>query len=143
MRCEDARELLTARVDGELDGVQADALATHLDGCAACRAESARRTRERSAWREALAGDHTPDDLRRRVLAAPVPVALPLLLRPLAWAAAAVLAVLLIAPPLLQRLGDGDATLRPAAVTLVLDGGDVGPATALATETLNLGDSPF
>jgi len=143
MRCEDARELLTARADGELDGVQADALAAHLDGCAACRAEAALRSRERAAWRDALAGDRAPDDLRRRILAGPAPVALPVLLRPLAWAAAAVLAVLLVAPPLMQRLGSGDTMLRPAAVTLVRDGGDVGPATALATETLNLGDSPF
>lgn len=143
MRCEDARELLTARVDGELDGGQADVLAAHLDECAACRAEAALRSRERTAWRDALAGDRAPDDLRRQILAGPAPVALPVLLRPLAWAAAAVLAVLLVAPPLMQRLGDGDARLRPAAVTLVRDDGDVGPATALATETLNLGDSPF
>jgi anti-sigma factor RsiW len=143
MRCEDALELLTAHVDGELGDVQADALAAHLDGCAACRAEAALRSRERTAWRDTLAGDRAPDDLRRRILVAPAPVALPVLLRPLAWAAAAVLAVLLVAPPLMQRLDDGDARLRSAAVTLVRDGGDVGPETALATQTLNLGDSPF
>jgi anti-sigma factor RsiW len=143
MRCEDALALLTAHVDGELDAARTAPLTAHLDGCAGCRAEAERRGRERSAWRTALAGDRAPDDLRRELLAAPAPAALPVLLRPLAWAAAAVLAVLLVAPPLLQRLGDGDARLRPGAVMLVRDGGDVGPATALATETLNLGDSPF
>ncbi len=143
MRCEDARELLTAHADDELDADRIASLAAHLDGCADCRAEAARRRREKSTWREALAGELAPDELRRRILAAPAPPAPIVLLRPLAWAAAAVLAVLLIAPSLMRRLGDGDATLRPGAVTLVRDGGDVGPETALVTETLNLGDSPF
>jgi anti-sigma factor RsiW len=143
MHCEDALALLTAFADDELDADRTASLAAHLDGCADCRAEEARRRREKSTWREALAGERAPDDLRRRILAAPAPSAPIVLLRPLAWAAAAVLAVLLIAPSVMRRLGDGDATLRPDAVTLVRDGGDVGPETALATETLNLGDSPF
>ncbi len=143
MRCEDALALLTAYVDDELDADRTAPLAAHLDGCADCRAEAVRRRREKSAWREALAGGRASDDLRGRILAAPAPSAPIVLLRPLAWAAAAVLAVVLVAPPVMRRLGDGDATLRPGAVTLVRDGGDVGPETALATETLNLGDSPF
>ncbi len=143
MRCEDALALLTALVDGELDGERAAALSAHLDGCADCRAEAARRRREREEWREALAGDRAADDLRGRILAAPAPLAPIVLLRPVVWAAAAVLAVVLVAPSVMRRLGDGDATLHSGAITLVRDGGDVGPETALATGTLNLGDSPF
>jgi anti-sigma factor RsiW len=143
MRCEDALALLTALVDGELDGEQAAALSAHLEGCADCRAAAPRRRREREAWREALAGDRAADDLRGRILAAPAPAAPIVLLRPVAWAAAAVLAVALLAPAVMRRVGDGDATLRAAAVTLVRDGGDVGPQTVLDAGVLNLGDSPF
>lgn len=143
MRCEDARELLTAFVDGELGADPSAVLAAHFDGCASCRAEAARRRRERSACREALSAGCAPVGLRRRILDASAPAVTTTLRRPVAWAAAAVLAIVVAAPTVRHHLGNGAAHLRPAAVTLVCDGGDVGSDTACAAGTLNLGDSPF
>ncbi|HEX4492660.1 MAG TPA: zf-HC2 domain-containing protein [Acidimicrobiia bacterium] len=37
MRCEQVREAISARLDGEVEGVAPAALAEHLDGCAECR----------------------------------------------------------------------------------------------------------
>jgi predicted anti-sigma-YlaC factor YlaD len=42
MRCEDCRDAISARLDGEDPGVEAGAVERHLDGCAACRAFSDR-----------------------------------------------------------------------------------------------------
>jgi predicted anti-sigma-YlaC factor YlaD len=38
MRCEDWRDAISARMDGEDSGIEADAIERHLVGCAACRA---------------------------------------------------------------------------------------------------------
>jgi predicted anti-sigma-YlaC factor YlaD len=42
MRCEDFRDAISARMDGEDPGVEPGAVERHLDGCAACRAFSER-----------------------------------------------------------------------------------------------------
>ncbi|KUK41674.1 MAG: Putative transmembrane anti-sigma factor [Clostridia bacterium 62_21] len=69
MRCVEARELFSARLDGELAPHEAAALEAHLAACAACRAELA-------AWEElsgqvrALAADmRAPEGFARRVAA--------------------------------------------------------------------------
>ncbi len=74
MTCENARPLVTAYVDGELDMVNSLAVEEHLSGCPACaRARDAQRE-----LRSALAGGGlrytAPADLRRKVRAiAPEP----------------------------------------------------------------------
>jgi len=42
MRCEDCRDAISARMDGEDPGVDAGAIDRHVEGCAACRAFSER-----------------------------------------------------------------------------------------------------
>jgi predicted anti-sigma-YlaC factor YlaD len=42
MRCEDCRDAISARMDGEDPGVEPGVVERHLDGCAACRAFSER-----------------------------------------------------------------------------------------------------
>lgn len=55
MECRDARELLTAHVDGELRGREALDVARHVEDCAGCAATAARLT----AMRRAVGGDAT------------------------------------------------------------------------------------
>jgi anti-sigma factor RsiW len=106
MECSDARRLIAAQIDGELDAAGEDALAAHLAGCAAC----ANHLAEQQAWRGVIklrAPRHgAPAGLRERVTAAlseedrPVSPAAPTRQRtagwrPLAMAASVVLAVAL------------------------------------------------
>jgi anti-sigma factor RsiW len=50
MECSDARRLIPAKIDGELDAAGATALAAHLEGCAAC----AGRAAEQQEWRAVI-----------------------------------------------------------------------------------------
>jgi len=98
MNCEEARDALSARLDGEPLGVGADRLDGHLAGCAACRAWLVRA--------EEVTG-------QVRALATPVPdlaVRVPKLRwRPVRWAVAtaAMVQLVLAVPDLLSGLGLG------------------------------------
>lgn len=97
--CDDARALLGAFEDDELDGVTSLAVQTHLEGCAACRAHRAWDGETRAALRR----------LRDRETGAPTALRMAVrrrTRRPRArWAAVAGLAVL---------AGIGGWSLRPA-----------------------------
>jgi predicted anti-sigma-YlaC factor YlaD len=62
MRCEDCRDAISARMDGEDPGVAADAVERHLAGCAACRAFADRAAHVTRMARIRPAEDH-PDVL--------------------------------------------------------------------------------
>ncbi|MBD8898143.1 anti-sigma factor [Rhodanobacter sp. DHG33] len=110
MICADARLLLHAYIDDELDAAQSAAIADHLQGCAAC----SERVREHERLRRALAQPelyrHAPAALRERwtpqhtAADARPPTARPRR-APLAWAMAAGFAgALLLATPLFYAL---------------------------------------
>jgi anti-sigma factor RsiW len=104
MECSDARRLIAAQIDGELDAAGEDALAAHLADCPAC----ANHLAEQRAWRGVIklrAPRHAaPAGLRQRVTAALAEEDRPAApaarhrtagWRPLAMAASVVLAVAL------------------------------------------------
>ncbi len=98
MRCRRAQKLLSRRIDGAVSSVDAVALDSHLEGCAACRLAAARLEH---AWHAlgALEGVVTaPDDWARIETAAEARRWIPLWLRwqlaPLRPAAAGVLAAM-------------------------------------------------
>ncbi len=62
MRCEDCRDAISARMDGEDPGLAADAVERHLAGCAACRAFADRAAHVTRLARIRPAEDH-PDVL--------------------------------------------------------------------------------
>jgi anti-sigma factor RsiW len=123
MICADARLLLHAYIDDELDVAQSAAMASHVRDCAAC----ATRVREHERLRRALAQPElyrrAPDALRERwtprhEVAAPAP-SQPRRRAPLAWAAAAGFAgALLLAAPLYYAMqprgAAGDALVDDA-----------------------------
>ncbi len=123
MRCDQIDILLDAYIDGEWSMVEAELprarLEAHLARCAACRAELESRRALRRACREALPTGGAPADLRARVLATASPGAASRQLTgrrifcrratwPLALAAAASLALVMLGPNLLSRRQDGD-----------------------------------
>jgi mycothiol system anti-sigma-R factor len=123
MECSEARRLIAAQIDGELDAADAAALAAHLETCAAC----ARHLAEQQAWRgiiKSRAPRHAaPAALRSRLAAAldeadrPAPPAARRSTagwRPFAMAASVVLAVLLSSSltAYLTRPGDDDRLVR-------------------------------
>lgn len=67
LACDEARELLSAQLDGEVDEAEARALDEHLAGCQRCESERRRLEAVRSAFR-ALPVAAPPDDLGREVL---------------------------------------------------------------------------
>lgn len=74
MRCRDARALLSARLDDELDPADAARLEEHLDGCANCRAANDEYASLRTRLRitDPIAVDLVPA-LRERLAGVPAP----------------------------------------------------------------------
>jgi anti-sigma factor RsiW len=70
MTCEDARTLVHAYVDGELDLVRSLEVETHLSGCAACAREQASVRALRTAFGNGALYHMAPARLERRVRAA-------------------------------------------------------------------------
>lgn len=147
MRCDEARLLITARVDGELDEERIAAMDMHLQACVDCAAALALRERERNIWREALEAE-APYALRRELLAGAPVVRFPRKLRPRRarwqlWAAAAVLAVV-VGGQLVARFdpfGQPDGFTRPGAVHRVRNGVVEPAGVHLETTGLDLGDT--
>jgi anti-sigma factor RsiW len=147
MHCDEARLLITARVDGELDGERTDALDAHLNDCADCVAALALRERERDTWREALEAE-APDALRGELLAGATVVRFPRKHRRRAsrwqlWAAAAVLAVVIGGrfAAHYDFSGGTDGFDRPGAVHRVRDGVVEPAGVYVETTGLDLGDT--
>jgi anti-sigma factor RsiW len=151
MRCEDLRDKLIAYVDGELPESETAACDGHLAECEACADLVAERRTERDRWRTALRDD-TPADLRQEILAG----------RPAhktlrfdrkhtgrksmwpAWAAAAVLAVIVLGQ-IITRLDvrdepvvDIEAFTRPGGVALIIDGETIGAFEDLEEGSLEI-----
>ena len=66
MRCERARELIGAHVDGELDSADAAAIAAHLESCSSCR-ERMSDIKHVSGAMAALGREPAPEALLQRV----------------------------------------------------------------------------
>jgi hypothetical protein len=66
MRCEEARPLISAELDGELQGGRGDGLRGHLAGCELCRAERAALAGTVRLLRTVLEAE-PPAELRRRI----------------------------------------------------------------------------
>ncbi|MGE5531401.1 MAG: zf-HC2 domain-containing protein [Bacteroidota bacterium] len=69
LSCEDALELVSARLDGELSHSECQQLAAHLDGCAACDAAAA-QTEVTDGLLRAIAPEAAPAGLLERIQAA-------------------------------------------------------------------------
>ena len=67
MTCEEVRERLPDRLLGTLTDADTDAVATHLRGCAACRAEAVSLADGLAAFASAAHDREPPDDLAVRV----------------------------------------------------------------------------
>ena len=67
MRCDQAQELITARIDNELDGAEQSAIDAHLQDCPACRSALAAETRLKKQINEAQRSIVAPDSLRRQI----------------------------------------------------------------------------
>jgi anti-sigma factor RsiW len=149
MRCEDLRDELSAYLDGELPADEAGACDEHLAACGTCADLVARRRDERERWRAALS-QAAPDELRRDILAGRTPRKTIRLPREYlgrksmwtAWAAAAVIAVIVIGQ-VISRLDGGrrpdpgpGAFSRPGAVALVVEGETLGAFTELEEDGL-------
>jgi len=89
MECHDASLRIDERLDGTLDAAGSAALAAHLAGCAACRAELAALERLRTATRALPISPVPPPDLWPGVAARTVAARR----QPWAWAAVAVVGV--------------------------------------------------
>ena len=151
MRCDELREKLIAYVDRELPDNETAACDAHLAECEACAARVAERRNERDRWRNALRDD-APAELRQEILAGRAPRATIRFERKHvgrktlwpAWAAAAVLAVIVLGQVVARRDARDDADrapdafTRPGAVAHVVDGEVIGAFTALEQETLVL-----
>ncbi|HEX8957986.1 MAG TPA: zf-HC2 domain-containing protein [Burkholderiaceae bacterium] len=66
MHCEEAKKLLQADVDGELDAASSAQLAAHVAGCAACEAERAALADLKQALKQGQV-HAAPEALRRRI----------------------------------------------------------------------------
>ena len=149
MRCEDLRDKLIAYVDGELPETETEVCDGHLAECDSCANLVAERRNERDRWRTALRED-APADLRQEILAGQAPHKTIRFERKHhgrksmwpAWAAAAVLAVIVIGQ-VVMRLDEpdrdpGDAFASPGAVAFMVDGEVIGAFTELEEEGLVL-----
>lgn len=67
IHCEEASELITALVDGELDLDRMAHIREHLDKCADCQARKAMEERLKAFLHERLAQVETPADLKDRI----------------------------------------------------------------------------
>jgi len=151
MRCEDLRDKLSAYLDGELSRADTGVCDEHLAACGACADLVAERRDERKHWRAAL-HEEAPADLRRDILAGHAPRGPVRFPRRhfgrksmwTAWAAAAVLAIIVLGQVIsrmdgLRRLdADPDAFTRPGAVALVVEGETLGAFTELEEDGLVL-----
>ncbi|MBC8423715.1 zf-HC2 domain-containing protein [bacterium] len=151
MRCEDLRDKLSAYLDGELSGDEAGACEGHLAACGTCATLVAERRYERERWRAAL-HEVAPAALRRDILAGRAPrKSLRIPHRQYgrksmwtAWAAAAVLAVIVLGQVISRMDGSRrpdagpDAFTRPGAVALVVEGEALGAFTELEEDGLVL-----
>jgi anti-sigma factor RsiW len=123
MECTDARRLIPAKIDGELDATGDAALAAHLEGCAAC----ARLVAEQQEWRGVIKSRAqrfaAPAALRARLAVAlreadrpatPAARRYTAGWRPMAMAASVVLAVVLSSSltGYLTRPGDDDRLVQ-------------------------------
>ena len=123
MECTDARRLIPAKIDGELDATGDAALAAHLEGCAAC----ARLVAEQQEWRGVIKSRAprfaAPAALRARLAVAlreadrpatPATRRYTAGWRPMAMAASVVLAVVLSSSltGYLTRPGDDDRLVQ-------------------------------
>jgi anti-sigma factor RsiW len=70
MNCNDARKLLEANSDGELDLVRQLELEAHIRGCAACEAEARALASRKGALRDMLPRFGAPPQFRKRVQSA-------------------------------------------------------------------------
>lgn len=70
MDCTEARRLLDAHLDEELDVVNDAAVAAHLETCAACGAEALALTEQRRLWQEKLTRHRAPPELAAQIRAA-------------------------------------------------------------------------
>jgi len=68
MRCDRAKEALSALLDGELTAAEADEVRAHLEGCPACRAELD-ALRRLVAEVKTLPPVSAPRDLQRKIMA--------------------------------------------------------------------------
>ncbi len=148
MRCEDLRDKLIAYVDGELPESETEACDGHIAECDPCADLVAKRRNERDRWRTALRDD-APADLRQEILAGRAPRKTLRFDRKHtgrksmwpAWAAAAVLAVIVIGQVVtrldVQREGD-DVFNSPGAVAYIVDGEIIGAFTELEEDCLVL-----
>lgn len=123
MMCNDARLLLHAYLDDELDAAQSVAITRHMQGCATCAADYADYAQLRKAMVQSSLYRHAPDELRKQ-WKAPERATSPVIAKPrrglvgLAMAAGFVGALLLVAPMWLymqhQRGGDTSAMVGDA-----------------------------
>ena len=123
MMCNDARLLLHAYLDDELDAAQSVAITRHMQGCATCAADYADYAQLRKAMAQSSLYRHAPDELRKQ-WKAPERATSPVIVKPrrglvgLAMAAGFVGALLLVAPMWLymqhQRGGDTSAMVGDA-----------------------------
>jgi len=114
MRCDRAREAISAQIDGEDTGVPEGALAAHLAGCAAC--QDWQRRAYTMTRRARLGGPFLDHDLTDRVLAAVPPAPARRRLRVALRVALAVVALgqLAITVPLLVLGHDPEAGAHAA-----------------------------
>jgi anti-sigma factor RsiW len=120
MTCEDARLLLHAYLDDELDAAQSASMERHLAGCAACAAHRREHERLRQALAQPALYRRTPEALRQRWEApAAKPAARPRRALALAAAAGFAGALALSAPAWLwlARGADAPAALVDEAVS--------------------------
>jgi anti-sigma factor RsiW len=109
MMCNDARLLLHAYLDDELDAAQSVAITRHMQGCAACAANYADYTQLRKAMAQPALYHRAPDALRKQ-WKTPKQVQMPIIAKPrrgligLAIAAGFIGALLLVAPMWLYLL---------------------------------------
>lgn len=104
MICHDARLLLHAYLDDELDAAQSVAITRHMQGCAACAASYAEFAQLRKAMAQPALYRHAPDALREQWMPAATASTTSTAARPrhapvaLAMAAGFIAALLLAAP---------------------------------------------
>lgn len=127
MTCDDARQLVHAYLDDELDAAQSASMATHLQDCAACAASYGAYARLRKALAQPGLYHRAPDTLRERWSPAPPAAqgALPASSRPrrapLAYAMAAGFAgaLLLTSPAWISALQRGGVDSNPVVAEAI------------------------
>ncbi|HWP23122.1 MAG TPA: zf-HC2 domain-containing protein [Candidatus Binatia bacterium] len=67
MRCEEAQEMITASIDGELNAAERRALEDHLGACVRCQRQREREAALKQSLRQASAAVATPPHLRQAI----------------------------------------------------------------------------